>query len=174
MAAHVVRVSPAHNPSYRRRRWPMRLLGLAATAAFLGSGAAIALMLMPDTHSGAAAKAARHAKTKAKHKGHEAVAALAADGYEPARLADWRPKAALKVLIGRNEQGAMRAYFFSGGKFLGHDDASTSNGIRVAKQGNDSVTLAYHVSTGGRQNVTFHLQDGVVEPTSPLPPLSVR
>jgi hypothetical protein len=164
----------------------MRLLGLAATAAFLGSGAAIALMVMPDSHSGAAAEAPPPAKTKAKHKGHaaltraqkrqrsKAVGALRSEGYDPARLGDWRPRADLQVLVGRNEQGAMRAYFFSGGKFLGHDDASTSNGILVSKQGKDSVTLSYHVSTGGRQNVTFHLQDGVVEPTSPIPPLSVR
>ena len=185
MAAHVVRDSLAHNPSYRRRRWPMRLLGLVATAAFLGSGAAIALMVMPDSHSGAAAKAPPHAKTKT-HTSHRALTraqksqrskatgALRSEGYDPVRLADWRPHAQLQVLVGRNEQGAMRAYFFTAGKFLGHDDASTSNSIRVAKQGKDSVTLAYRVSTGGRQNVMFHLQDGVVEPASPIPPLSVR
>ena len=186
MAVHVVRVSPAHNPSHRRRRWPLRLLGLVATAAFLGSGAAIALMVMPDSHPAAATKGAPQAKAKRAHKGHpgltraqkrersKAVGALRSEGYDPARLADWRPRAELQVLVGRNEQGAMRAYFFSGGKFLGHDDASTSNSIRVAKQRKDSVTLAYRVSTGGHQNVTFHLQDGVVEPTSPIPPLSVR
>jgi hypothetical protein len=186
MAAHVVRVSPAHNPSHRRRRWPMRLLGLVATAAFLGSGAAIAMMVLPDSHTGAAAKAGGHVKIKAKHKGHaaltraqkrqrsQAVGALRSEGYDPARLADWRPRAHLQVLVGRNEQGAMRAYFFTAGKFLGHDDASTSNSIRVAKQGKDSVTLAYRVSTGGRQNVTFHLLGGVVQPESPIPPLSVR
>jgi hypothetical protein len=102
------------------------------------------------------------------------VAALAADGYEPARLADWRPKAALKVLVGRDEQGAMRAYFFSGGKFIGHDDNSTSNSIRVVKQSKDSVTLSYGVNTGGREKITFQLQDDSVEPTTPVPPLSVR
>jgi hypothetical protein len=164
----------------------MRLLGLLATGAFLGSGAAIALMVMPDRDQGTAVKTPPRAQVKAEHKSHaaltkaqkrarhEAVAALAADGYEPARLADWRPKAALNVLVGRNEQGAMRAYFFSGGQFLGHDDAATSNDIRVVKQGKDSVTLSYRVSTGGRQKVTFELQDDAVEPTSAIPPLSVR
>jgi hypothetical protein len=186
MAAHVVRVSPAHNPSHRRRRWPMRLLGLLATLAFLGSGAAIALMVTRDQDKGAAAAAPPRASVKGEHKSrpaltkaqkrarHDAVAALAADGYEPARLADWRPKAELKVLVGRNEQGAMRAYFFSGGEFLGHDDAGTSNSIRVAKQGKGTVTLSYGVSTGGREKVTFALQDDSVEPESPVPPLSVR
>jgi hypothetical protein len=187
MAAHEVRVSPAHNPSYRRRRWPLRLLGLLATLAFLASGAAIAMMVLPDReHAGAAAKASRGVKAKGAHKHppaltkaqkrarREAVAALAADGYEPARLADWRPKAALKVLVGRSDQGAMRAYFFAGGKLVGHDDAATSNSIRVVKQGKGSVTLSYAVSTGGREKVTFALEGDAVEPTSPIPPLSVR
>src|SRR3954447_17622493 len=151
MAAHVVRASPAHNPSHRRRRWPMRLLGLLATLAFLGSGAAIAMMVVHDRQPAAVAKAPAPTAGKAAHTGrpaltkaqkrerHDAVAALAADGYEPARLTDWHPKAELKVLVGRNEQGAMRAYFFSGGDFLGHDDAATSNSIRVAKQGKGTV-----------------------------------
>jgi hypothetical protein len=185
MAAHIVRVSSAHNPSYRRRRWPMRLLGLLATLAFLGSGAAIATMVMPDRNHGAAAAAPR-AQVKAAHSSRppltkaqkrarrEAVAALAADGYQPARLADWRPKAALKVLVGRNEQGAMRAYFFTAKGFLGHDDAATSNDIRVAKQGKGSVTLSYGVSTGGREKVTFELQEDAAVPTGPLPPSTIR
>jgi LppP/LprE lipoprotein len=164
----------------------MRLLGLLATLTFLGSGAAIAMMVMPDRHhSGAAAKAPQ-AQVKAVHSSHpaltkaqkrarhNAVAALAADGYQPARLADWRPKAALKVLVGRNEQGAMRAYFFSGGAFIGHDDAATSNDIRVAKQGKDSVTLSYRVSTGGREKVTFELQEDAAVPASPVPPSTIR
>jgi hypothetical protein len=186
MAAHVVKVSPAHNPSFRRRRWPMRLLGLLATAAFLGTGAAIALMVMPERDEGSAAKAQPRQAVKAEHRTQapltkaqrrarrEAVAALAADGYEPARLADWRPRAPLQVLIGRNEQGAMRAYFFSAGDFLGHDDAATSNDVRVAKQGKRTVTLSYGISTGGREKVTFALQDDAVEPTGALPPATVR
>jgi hypothetical protein len=162
----------------------MRLLGLLATLAFLASGAAIAMMVLPDRNEGAAAKAPAHAKVAVAHRPaltraqkrarHDAVAALAADGYQPARLADWRPKATLKVLLGRDEQGAMRAYFFSAGKFVGHDDNSTSNDIRVVKQGKDTVTLSYRVSTGGREKVVFQLQDDSVEATTPIPPLSVR
>jgi hypothetical protein len=188
MAAHVVRASPAHNPSYRRRKWPLRLFGLLATLAFLGSGAAIAMMVMPERQSGAAATTTTpststktskkaHAKplTKAQKRARaEAVAALEADGYDPARLTDWRPKADLQVLVGRNEQGAMRAYFFSGGDLVGHDDKGTSNSIRVAKQGKDTVTLSYGVSTGGRAKVTFQLEGDAVTPTTPIPPLSVR
>jgi hypothetical protein len=164
----------------------MRLLGLLATLAFLGSGAAIAMMVAGDRDGGAAAKAPPRAAVKAEHARrpaltkaqkrarHDAVAALAADGYEPATLATWRPKAELQVLVGRNEQGAMRAFFFSGGSFIGHDDAGTSNSIRVVKQGKGSVTLSYGVNTGGREKVAFSLQDDAVEAATPIPPLSVR
>jgi hypothetical protein len=173
-------------PARRRRRWPLRMLGFLATVALLGSGAAIAFMVMPERDDGAAAtRPPAAAKTKPSHAAagltkaqkrarHKAVAVLAADGYEPARLADWRPKAALKVLVGRDDQGAMRAFFFSGGEFIGHDDAATSNDIRVAKAGKDSVTLSYRVSTGGHEKVTFQLADGDVTAATPIPPSTVR
>jgi hypothetical protein len=181
MAAHAMRFPPAR----RRRRWPLRMLGFLATVALLGSGAAIALMVMPDRDHGAAATTPPPAKPKAKHKAHgltkaqkrarhKAVGVMAEEGYEPARLADWRPRAALKVLVGRDDQGAMRAFFFSGGQFLGHDDGATSNDIRVAKATKEAVTLSYGVSTGGRERVVFQLADGDVTPETPIPPSTVR
>jgi hypothetical protein len=181
MAAHAMRFPPAR----RRRRWPARMLGFLATAALLGSGAAIAYMVMPDRDHDVAATAPPPAKAKAAHKArgltkaqkrarHAAVGVLAEEGYEPARLADWRPKAALKVLVGRDDQGAMRAFFFADGRFLGHDDAATSNDIRVAKTAKDAVTLSYGLSAGGREKVSFRLADGDVAPASPVPPSTVR
>ena len=44
----------------------------------------------------------------------------------------------------------MRAFFFSGAKYIGHDDPATSNDIRVVKGEKGAVTLSYRVSTGGR------------------------
>jgi LppP/LprE lipoprotein len=161
------------------------MLGFLATVALLGSGAVIAYMVMPERESGAAITAPPPAKPKAAHKAagltkaqkrarHEAVGVLAEEGYEPARLADWHPKAALKVLVGRDDQGAMRAFFFADGTFIGHDDAATSNDIRVAKFAKDAVTLSYGVSTGGREKVSFQLADGDVSPDAPVPPSTVR
>jgi hypothetical protein len=161
------------------------MLGFLATVALLGSGAAIAYMVMPDREPGAAATAPPPAKAQTVHKPagltkaqkrarHEAVGVLAEEGYEPARLADWRPKAALKVLVGRDDQGAMRAFFFADGKFIGHDDAATSNDIRLAKTAKDAITLSYGVSTGGREKVRFQLADGNVEPETAVPPSTVR
>ncbi len=164
MAAHAV-----HFP--RRRRWPKRLLGLLATAALLGSGVAIAYMVMPhedvatpSSQPGAAVKAPKKAApplTKAQKRArHDAVAKVQSEGFDVARLADWRAGPKLKVLIGATDSGAMRAFFFSGAKFIGHDDPTTSSSVRVVKSTKDAVTLAYRVTTGGAEKVRFELQDG--------------
>jgi hypothetical protein len=180
MAAHAM-----HLP--RRRRWPKRLLGLIATAALLGSGVAIAYMVMPDTETAAPTPPAGAAVTGAKKKvapgltkaqkraRHDAVAKLKAEGYDPVRLADWRAGPKLKVLIGTTDSGAMRAFFFSGAKFVGHDDPVTSTNVRVVKSGENAVTLAYRVTTGGAEKVRFELQDGrIVATGGTIPPSSVR
>jgi hypothetical protein len=178
MAAHA-----AHFP--RRRRWPKRILGVLATLALLGSGAAIAYMVIPrdDTapppQSGAAVTAPKKAPaglTKAQKKARrEAVAKVKSEGYDVVRLADWRAGPKLKVLIGSTDSGAMRAFFFSGAKFVGHDDPSTSSSLRVAKNGKNSVTLAYRVTTGGAEQVRFELQNGQVAVTGgTIPAASVR
>jgi hypothetical protein len=170
----------------RRRRWPKRLLGLIATAALLGSGVAIAYMVIPRDETaapsqtpGAAVKAPKKAApglTKAQKRArHEAVAKVQSEGYDVVRLADWRAGPKLKVLVGSTDAGAMRAFFFSGAKFVGHDDAATSSNVRVVKHGKDSVTLAYRVTTGGAEKVRFELQDGKVVPTGgTVPAASVR
>jgi hypothetical protein len=179
MAAHAM-----HLP--RRRRWPKRLLALIATLAFLGSGVLIAYWVMPEQETpattpqpGAAVKKQAPPKptlTKAQKRArHAAVAKLSAEGYDPVRLADWRAGPKLKVLIGETDSGAMRAFFFSGAKFIGHDDPATSTSLRVAKNGKDSVTLAYKVSTGGAEKVRFELQDGKPVATGgTIPPSSIR
>jgi hypothetical protein len=179
MAAHAM-----HLP--RRRRWPQRILGLLATLALLGSGVAIAYMVIPrdetaapPAHSGAAAKAPKPtapALTKAQKRArHAAVAKVKSDGYDVVRLADWRAGPKLKVLIGTTDTGAMRAFFFSGAKFVGHDDAATSSSVRVVKSSKNSVTLAYRVTTGGAEKVRFELQDGKPVATGgTVPAASVR
>jgi hypothetical protein len=179
MAAHAMRYP-------RRRRWPSRVLGLLATAAFLGSGVLIASWVMPQKdepaasarHSGAAAR--KHAKakpklTKAQLKARKAaVAKLTADGYEAVSLRTWRPKSELKVLVGRNDAGAMRAFFFNGSTFVGYDDPATSNHVRVVRAGDAKVTLAYRVSTGGPEKVEFEWSDGTLQHALPVPPSSIR
>src|SRR3954453_13922960 len=179
MAAHAMRLP-------RRRRWPKRVLAFLATVAFLGSGVLIAYMVMPEKDAPAPpatsaaangpAPKAKPALTKAqKQARHAAVAKLSAEGYEPVRLADWRAGPKLKVLVGTTDSGAMRAFFFSGARFVGHDDPATSTSLRVAKSSKDSVTLAYKVSTGGAEKVRFEFKDGqIVTTRRPIPPSSIR
>jgi hypothetical protein len=162
------------------------MLGLLATAAFLGSGVLIASWVIPKDESvapvpraGAAAKKkpakAKPSLTKAQLKQRKAaVAKLTAGGYEPVTLRDWRPRGPLKVLVGRNDSGAMRAFFFNGATFIGYDDPATSNHVRVIHAGREDVTLAYRVSTGDPEKVKFSWVDGTLQHDVPVPPSSIR
>ena len=175
-------------PAPRRRRWPSRILGVLATAAFLGTGVAIALMVMPEPEEEAAvaggtptpaptAAAGKPAGlTKAQKAARRAAArTLSEQGYEAVRLADWRPRNDLRVLIGRSDTGAMRAFFFVKREFVGNDDASSSTHLRVAKVGDEAITLSYKVTTGGTEKVKFEWVNGSLEPTGgTVPPSTVR
>jgi hypothetical protein len=175
-----------HYPRRRRRRWPRRILGVLATLAFLASGAAIAYMVMPQEKpaaapapkQGAAVKGATEAKpalTRAQKRARrDAVARMAEQGYEPVRLSDWRPKAPLKVLIGRSDTDAMRAFFFAGGEFIGYDDKTTSNDLRVVKAGGSAVTLAYKLGDGTTSKIRFEYAGGTLTPSEPVPARALR
>jgi hypothetical protein len=179
MAADVARIPPARRP----RRWPARLLGLLATAALLASGVAIALMVMPADKEEAAAPTAtpepraqkKPGLTKAQKRARrDAVATLRDQGYDPVRLADWRADGDLRVLVGRDDTGAMRAFFFVGREFVGNDDTSTSGQLRVTSAGKHGVTLTYGLTTGGSEKVRFRWEDGALAPSSPVPPVTLR
>ena len=179
MAAHAIGVP-------RRRRWPSRMLGLLATAALLGSGAAIALMVIPEPEAAVVTPAptATPAPAVAKQLGgltpaqkrarHEAAVVMREQGYEPVRLADWKPAHDLRVMVGEADTGALRAFFFHRREFVGNDDPSSSGKLRVASAGPRGVTLAYGVSTGGNQKVRFEWLDGALTPAAPVPPISMR
>jgi hypothetical protein len=181
MAAHAM-----HYPR-RRRRWPKRILGFLATVAFLGSGVAIAMMVMPEKEQPAAAPKAHGAAVKGTGAVHKpqltkaqkrarraAVAKMTEEGYDPVRLSDWKPRAPLKVLVGRSDTEAMRAYFFAGGAFVGYDDPATSGHLRVVKSGGNAVTLAYKLTDGTTEKVRFEYADGALTPTGPVPLSSLR
>jgi hypothetical protein len=174
-------------PAPHRRRWPSRVLGVLATAAFLGTGVAIALMVMPEPEEQAAlkstpppalapAKADKRALSKRQLAARRAaVRTLVEQGYEPVRLADWRPANELRVLVGESDTGAMRAFFFVNREFVGNDDASSSSRLRVAKVGDEAITLAYGLSTGGNEKVRFEWVDGKLEATGgTIPPSTLR
>ena len=172
-------------PAPRRRRWPSRVLGVLATIAFLGTGVAIAMMVMPEPEPESGRPGAPAPQTAAqpatKKPGltkaqlaarRSAVQTLVDQGYEPVRLADWRPGNDLRVLIGETDTGAMRAFFFVKREFVGNDDASSSSRLRVTKVGDEAVTLAYGITTGGSEKVRFEWVDDRLEATGGTVPAS--
>jgi hypothetical protein len=177
-----------YEPAPRRRRWPARVLGVLATAAFLGIGVAIALMVIPEPAEEEAAvrptpsvaaeqpKAEKRGLTKSQRAARRAaVGTLTEQGFEPVRLKDWRPNNDLRVLIGETDTGAMRAFFFVKRDFVGNDDASTSSRLRVSTVGDEAITLAYGLSTGGTEKVRFEWVDGTLQATGgTVPPSTLR
>jgi LppP/LprE lipoprotein len=185
MAAHAM----GYPPAPRRRRWPSRILGVLATAALLGTGVAIALMVIPRPDEEVAAPAATPAPVdenaaKAgltpaqKAARRSAVTTLDEQGFRPVRVADWHPEHTLRVLIGRDEAGAERAFFFVKRRFVGNDDAAASASVRVSAARENGVTLTYRLygSTdqsccpkGDRVKVTFRWKDGTLVPAGDVP-----
>jgi LppP/LprE lipoprotein len=178
-------------------RWSRRLVGLLATAAFLGIGVASALMILPDSKGGAAATAAaiptpsKTAKPKPtptpkpKPKGPTkaqraqrtaAVAEVRRQGFTTLKLGDYDYKANLRVLVGRpvgDAAGGSYAFFFLKDRLLGKDSTTPSNKLTVVKTGKNAVTLAYETSAG-RTKVRFKLEGEVLQPVGTIPPPGER
>lgn len=179
-------------------RWTLRIAGLLATAAFLGVGVASYKMIAPD-HSTAddAALPPAPAPTavhhhKAKHHAHKpkgltkaqkaartaAVAELRGQGYTTLKARDYDPRATLRVLIGRPVNDAAAgsfAFFFEGGHYLGRDSVSPSASVKVAKQTEHTVTLAYRTCCPAKHvDVRFKLESGQVHAMQLIPPSYLR
>jgi hypothetical protein len=183
----------------RVRRWLRRLSALVATAALLGSGAAIAVMVWPSdgeeavvssapaaTGEESAEPAGKPGKPKLsrgeRRSRRAAVATLTEQGYEPVSLADYDVEADLRVLIG-DDSGARRAFFFVGRKFVGHDSDFASRRVRVQRSSRRSVTLAYRLygpedraccPKGATAAVRFRWDGATLAPTDAVPDASLR
>jgi hypothetical protein len=177
----------------RRRRWPARVAGLLGTAALLGTGAAIATMVVPSedeqavpTAPAATPERERRAPkplTRAQRRERRAaVAMLTKQGFEPVKPADYDPRNRLRVLVG-DDGNSLRAFFFAGRRFLGHDAETPSGQLRVVRAGDRSATLAYGLyesgdrpccPQGGTARVRFRLGDGRVAPRGEVPPPAAR
>jgi LppP/LprE lipoprotein len=180
----------------RRRSIGARIAAVAGTAALAGVGVAIALMVMPD-HSGTAKHAATptptpRAKTSkaARHRPagpsraelaqrRVAVAELRRQGYAPLNLAEYDFKTTLRVLIGkRAADGARWAFFFTGGRYIGHDSATQSAGLSLVRTSPHTATLAYRTYApqdaaccphGPRVTVRFRWDGSTLTPEQAIP-----
>jgi len=184
-----------------RRRWPARVAGLLGTAALLGSGAAIAVMVVPAPSEEQEAPAPRPADEGAAVKEEppkpkltpaqrrtrrEAIETLTGEGYEPVRLRDYDFDRELRVLIGRpadDDAGPRRAFFFVRRQFVGFDSEAPSANLRVGRNKQRSITLAYGMYTpgdrrccpsGGTERVRFVWDGFTLAPQSELPDPFVR
>ena len=104
-------------------------------------------------------------------------------GFEVVRLGDYDPRKTLRVLIGRTTEGSHMAFFFVNGDYIGNDSTDPSAKLRLAKQGDLRVTLAYRIyapgdepdkPTGGPVRVRFTWDGATLAPQDPLPPPEQR
>jgi LppP/LprE lipoprotein len=185
-----------------RRRWPARVAGLFGTAALLGTGAAIAVMIIPSPRAdevpaapaatardeGAAVKEPRKPKlTPGQRRARRAaVEVLADEGFRPLRLRDYDFDHQLRVLIGRpagDKGGPRRAFFFARRRFVGFDSDAPSANLKIVQAKERSVTLAYGMyepgdrrccPTGGSERVRFVWDGFTLAPQGELPDPFVR
>lgn len=144
-----------------------RILGVLGTAALLGVGLAVALLITEDrddslgdlgtTPAAAAkptatpapdAKPARPQLTQAQRASRRAaVAQLREQGFVPVSVATYKPRQPLRVLVGKptasNGTRGRRAFFFMREEYLGTDAETASTRVRVASQSRSGITLAY-------------------------------
>ncbi|MCL2768660.1 MAG: LppP/LprE family lipoprotein [Solirubrobacterales bacterium] len=113
-----------------------------------------------------------------------AVAVVKAHGYTPASTSDYHPDQTLRVLVATNTgaaDGAARAFFFVGSRYIGTDASTPSSSLSVAGQSDTEVTLSYPLyrphdprccPSGGHAEVRFQLDNGKLVALDPIPPNS--
>lgn len=140
------------------------------------------------TPAPAAAKARRPQLTEAQRASRRAaVAQMRKQGFVPVSVAAYRPRQNLRVLIGEptksNATRGRRAFFFVREDYIGTDAETASAHVKVASQNRTGITLAYTLytpadraccPTGGIALVRFTMQDGRLQPASPIPPAAGR
>jgi hypothetical protein len=113
-----------------------------------------------------------------------AVSIVDSRGFSVVRLADYDPRKTLRVLIGRQRAGgAELAFFFVDGDYIGNDTTDPSAKLRVAHQGDLTVTLAYGIyapgdapakPTGTPVKVRFRWDGTRLSPVDAIPDPSLR
>lgn len=94
-------------------------------------------------------------------------------GFEPVKLRDYDPRRTLRVLLGRRTDGYRLAFFFVGDRYIGNDAREASAKLRVRKQQDTRVTLAYG-TTGGSVDVRFQWDGSQLQPLDLIPSAEQR
>jgi hypothetical protein len=139
----------------------------------------------PTAEPAAAKKPRRRAGrlTRAQRRARNAaLAVLTQEGFEPVRLADYDPRAELRVLLGlpaTDDDGPRRALFFVDREFIGYDSESASASLQVVRAGDRSVMLRYGLyapederccPSGGYARVRFRWDGTSLAPVDEIPP----
>jgi hypothetical protein len=177
-------------------RWARRILGALGTAVVLAVGVMVAGMVLPGgddravsqapaatPSAGADAKAAKQRRRAARRR---AIARVRRAGYAPVRVADYRARQVLRVLIGKPVGGTppgLRAFFFVRGEYVGRDAGAPSGTLRPGRQRRREITLVYTLyepddraccPEGGDVRVHFRWNGEALEPREPIPPAARR
>jgi len=179
------------------RRWTRRIAGTLATAVLLAVGVVSASMILPGGEEAApstaplalppAAPSTADAGPARLTKRQRALRRAAAAhvrrlGFTPERLTDYRPDHVLRVLIGANETGR-RAFFFVGKRFAGADAPTPSTQLRITRQLERQVTLAYAryepddracCPRAGEKRVRFRWHAGALKARDKIPTAARR
>lgn len=99
-------------------------------------------------------------------------------GYAVVRLRDYNPRKTLRVLLGEDQSRGRLAFFFVNGDYIGNDAQDSSAKLRVVRNGDLRVTLAYGIyapgdppdaPSGGPVRVRFEWDGTRLAPMDPLP-----
>ena len=163
-------------PRRKASRWARRIAGLLATAAFIGVGVAIALMVLPDTATTTSAIARRPDGDAGQAEGQEegrprrrrpsrrgrprpqrearkaAVADVRKQGFTTLKLQRLRPEGDAAGAVGRpvgDAAGGNRRLLLHQGRVPRQRRARPEREAEVAKTGKTTVTLSYGVYAPG-------------------------
>jgi hypothetical protein len=116
-----------------------------------------------------------------------AVEQLRRQGFEPVSISTYKPRQALRVLIGRPKASTTvrgrRAFFFLREQYIGTDAATPSARLEVVHQGGGQITLAYTryaagdkacCPSDGTTKVRFAMGAGHLQPLDAIPPVAAR
>lgn len=103
-------------------------------------------------------------------------------GFDPVSLKAYHPDQTLRVILGASSAtsrangipSGRRAFFFVGDTFIDTDAPEPSAELRIARQTENTVTLAYGLAGGDAARVRFRWDGSALSPQSPVPPAPQR